>query len=208
MRRAAVALALVGVISGCAGPLPAPTGTPEATSAGSAEPSAPAHAALRGSAAEALGVEPEQLVLLEDGFVVARFPDEDGAELELVWIGLVDGALTDRVLATVPEQRADSMSSLNAAVCPDDLGLARTRFLFGQQSDARRLLLTGPEALGGEVSEGTYVFALADGTYDGSSSWAVTHVGGDLFASGVGSWLESPPVPPADAACTLTSAEH
>lgn len=208
MRLASVAVAVIGALAGCAGPMPAPTGTTGATSAASVSSSVPAHEALRASAAAALGVEPDQLVLVEDGFVAARFGDD--TELELVWIGPVNGALEDRVLATVEERRSrpgQSLGSIHAAVCPVELGMARTRFLFGQETLTRRLVLTGPTAAGGDVAGGTYVFAISGDTFDGLTQLRVTDDLGRDIASGEASWLAPPTVPTADGACTVTS-EH
>lgn len=202
MRRIGFALTALAGLLACA----APTQPPDVTDTSSPVPSAPAPAALREPSASALEVEPERLLLLEDGFVVARFRDD--SELELVWIGPVDGALTERVLATVAEQRASanvSLASVNAAVCPDELGLIRTRFFFGQETAGQRLLLTGPAALGGEVSEGTYVFAIDDDA--GSASWTMTDESGGLVSNGDASWLETPTLIQGDGACMVTS-EH
>lgn len=208
MRLARVALVVAGVVSGCTAPAPLPTGTPSATNVASAEPSAPAHAALRESAAAQLGVAPDQLLLLEDGFVAARFRDD--TELELVWIGPVDGALQDRVLAAVAEGRAgsnQSVVSIHAAVCPVGLGLARTRFLFGQETTVRRLHLDGLPAVGGQVNDGTYVFALSGDSFDGSTRWSVKDDQGGEVSSGDAGWLAPPAAPTGGAACTVTS-EH
>jgi hypothetical protein len=202
MRLAGVAVAILAGSLACA----APTPSTDVRDTSSPVPSVPTHAALREAAATELGVEPDQLLPLEDGFVVARFRDE--TELELIWIGPVDGALTDRVLATVAEQPANanvSLASVHAAVCPESLGLARTRFLFGQETEVRRLLLTGPAALGGEVSGGTYVFAIDDDA--ASSSWTVTNESGGLLANGDASWLEGTTPPEGGGSCTVTS-EH
>lgn len=210
MKRGAVALAATLTIAGCDASTPvridstAPLDTPGPTTAATAQPS---HAALRNQAAAALGIDVDQLVLVEDGFVAARFRVD--TELELVWIGPVDGALQDRLLAALPERRAgpsQSLGSVYAAVCPPGLGLVRSRFLFGQETSTRRLDLSGLAAVGGDVIDGTYVFAIADPS-DGSTNWSVKDSTGRELSNGPVSWLTSTTAPAGGDACAVTS-EH
>lgn len=208
MRLAAVALAVAGTLSGCGGPTPVATRTPLAPSPGSAQPSGSSGGVLREPAATALGIRAEQLVPLEDGLVAPRFGD-DGL-LQLVWIGPVDGAPVTRILATVAERRSgpyQSVGSVHAAVCPAELGLTRTRYLFGQDTRAGRLHLGGLPAVGGDVVDTTYVFAISGDTFGGSTRWLVTDDAGRERSSGDASWLASPTVPTSNDACSLTS-EH
>ncbi|MDQ3553113.1 MAG: hypothetical protein M3395_01705 [Chloroflexota bacterium] len=151
-----------------------------------------------------LGVEPDQLLLVEDGFVTARFRDDDDGTLQLVWIGPVAGDLEERVLAEVAEPRSGSTLSVNAAVCPADAGLARTRYLFGQETNHRTLELGDVPSVGGAVTDGTYVFAIAGESFDASARWEISDESGDFVADGDGTWFASPPSSSPDT-CAITS---
>ncbi len=205
MRGAVTGLFLACAIAGCAAPAPGPTGS---ITTRSLDPSPPTHGALREPAATAVAAAPEQLVLVEDGFVAARFRND--TQLELVWIGPVDGTLVSRVLVTVEERRSEgdeSFGSVHAAVCPVGLGLARTRYLFGQETAAAVVHLDGLVAEGGTVAGGTYVFAIGDEVLDPSTHWTITDDAGRELASGDASWLAPSSGTAADGVCTVTS-EH
>lgn len=210
MKRGAVALAAMTTIAGCDASTPVRTDSAsplDGTAPAAPVTAEPPLAALRGQAAAALRVGTERLVLVEDGFVAARFRVD--TELELVWIGPVDGALQSRLLAALPERRAgpsQSLGSVHAVVCPPGLGLVRSRFLFGQETSTRRLDLNGFASVGGDVIDGTYVFAISD-TSDGSTNWSVTDSTGRELSNGPVSWLTSTTAPAGGDACAVTS-EH
>lgn len=200
---------LIGtVVLACAAPTPVPSPNHQATGGfPSAKPTQPDHAALRGTAGARIGVAPDQLVLVEDGFVASRFRLDD--TLELVWVGPADDGLDDRLLAAVSEQRGtpdQSIGSVHAAVCPPELGLARTRYLFGQETTERTLELGGVAALGGAVAGGTYVFAVAGESFDATTRWVISNESGLELSSGDEDWFTLPSQTSSDQ-CTITS-EH
>lgn len=199
---------MVMLVLACGGPAPVPSPSqPSAVEDPSAEPTQPPHAAFRDTAAETLGVLPDQLLLVEDGFVTARFRDDDDGTLQLVWIGPVGDDLEERLLAEVAEPRSgptQSTGSVNAAVCPADTGLARTRYLFGQETNHRALELGDVPSVGGAVTDGTYVFAIAGDSFDASARWQISDESGDLVADGDGTWFTAPPSSSPDT-CAITS---
>ncbi len=100
------------LVLACGGPAPVPSPSqPSAMEAPSAEPTQPPHAALRDTVAETLDVLPNQLLLVEDGFVTARFREDDDGTLQLVWIGPVGDDLEERLLAEVAEPRSGPTQS-------------------------------------------------------------------------------------------------
>lgn len=207
MPRRTLPLIAVAVLA-CGGPAPVPSPSqPSAVEAPSAEPTQPPHAAFRDMAAERLDVLPDQLLLVEDGFVTARFREDDDGTLQLVWIGPAGESLDERLLAEVAEPRSgptQSTLSVNAAVCPAGSGLARTRYLFGQETNERTLELGGVPSVGGAVTDGTYVFAIAGESFDASTRWEISDESGDLVSDGDGTWFASPPSSSPDT-CAITS---
>jgi hypothetical protein len=140
-------------------------------------------------------------------FVTARFREDDDGTLQLVWIGPAGESLDERLLAEVAEPRSgptQSTLSVNAAVCPAGSGLARTRYLFGQETNERTLELGGVPSVGGAVTDGTYVFAIAGESFDASTRWEISDESGDLVSDGDGTWFASPPSSSPDT-CAITS---
>lgn len=155
----------------------------EAISGPSAAPSATAN---RFTVGLFLGVRPEDVLVTEDGGLAVTY---DAPELALNLVRVVEGQLEKLTLATIEVEieGGRSLFAGTAVACPDELGLVRSRYIFGySQGPARRgeVTLDGLIAIGGEAGNGTHLFALAPRPIHANSAWKITTTNGIETGSG------------------------
>ncbi len=195
MRNAVVTTAILVVIAGCSAPAPN-------------EPTATASVAEsdREAAATSAGLSADQLVPLDDGFVAASF--DAGSSLQLIWVRPGAQGFETSVLVTLDEQRAEGTSriSTHPVSCAADVGLTRTRFIVGQATEHDALQMSGLPAVGGQVVDDAYVFAI-DPTAS-SAGWSLQSADGQQVATADPSWFTSSPLPPTEGELCSSVAEH
>lgn len=177
LRLACLALTLAGC---SAAPAPSLDGKPPST--------APTRTVGIEIAADRFGLEPDQLIPIEDGFATVG-TDSDG-RLQLRWIKPTDVDLELVTLATLDEVVAagSSMTSLNVIVCPNTLDLTHKWFVLGQAPATGGLQLQGPPAVGGGT-DGVYLFVIDPSASDAALTLIV---GGRQMAHRDAGWAEMP----------------
>lgn len=155
---------------------------------------APAPTGQREAVARETGLPIARLVAIEEGFVAVQFDADD--RLQLVWLRPSANGAATVILATLDEQRAQgsSITSMNLVICPDDVGLTRTRFVVGQLRVTSGLQMEGLPSVGGATGDGTYLFALAPS--GGLKSSLTLTAGGRELATGDPMWMEQTGVAP------------
>jgi photosystem II stability/assembly factor-like uncharacterized protein len=118
---------------------------------------------LRRELAGMIGVDPAAVLLTEDGAVATTWADD---RLSLVLFTNANGGWVPTTIATVVSPRPTNgvVSGEDTITC-SDLGLTRPTFVFGQiiaLEPETRVSMPGFAAIGGTVSNGTYVFAVRD----------------------------------------------
>lgn len=185
-------LVLAMTLAACSGPAPsveAPTAAP------SFAPEV---------AADAAGVPVERLVAIEHGYVAGRFNNSDILELVLIR-GSAAGPEVLRLGSTGEARAGDDVARISAypVVCPEDVGLVRTRFIVGEATGMEQLAMEGTEARGGTVVDDIYLFAF-DPSGPVPTEWAITDEAGQQIVTSDPIWFgEPPPEPSSGEPCSV-----
>lgn len=194
-----ILLAMVAAVLSACGPwvieqpTPAPIASTEATAA-------PQVALL----AERLDFDPRRFVTTEDGII---YVDEFEGDL-LLLLSRHGNPDVAEVLARAPRQElVDSAFVSLAVVCPR-AGLEVRYYLFGQDSRDITRVMSGLEAVGGDVVDGLWVVPILDDEIEPEQEWVVRDaLGLGTIESGTGAFFH-PDEAPSDEHDTLCTVVH